>query len=182
MSFVRSKEIPPGSGNWYDYEVETTHEGEHVRQKVVQYLGKTGGKHAPLKGAIRLSSRMLSGTTLGANAKLAIPKVACKLCGSQHTRKYGRYKDVQNYFCDDCHSKFTGTDALAHGCVSPDFIARALNEFYSGMSFHEIEHGIEDHTDDSLSHTAVIKWVNKFTLKAIRQTQDDLVGDRNDKP
>lgn len=40
MSFIRSKEIPPGSGNWYDYEVETFHIGGHVRQKVIQYLGK----------------------------------------------------------------------------------------------------------------------------------------------
>lgn len=25
MSFIRAKEIPPKSGNWYDYEVETIH-------------------------------------------------------------------------------------------------------------------------------------------------------------
>ena len=42
MSFIRAKEIPPGSGNWYDYEVKTVHEGKHVRQKVIQYLGKSG--------------------------------------------------------------------------------------------------------------------------------------------
>jgi hypothetical protein len=27
MSFVRAKEIPPHSGNWYDYEVATVHIG-----------------------------------------------------------------------------------------------------------------------------------------------------------
>ena len=42
MTFIRAKEIPPGSGNWYDYEVETIHEGPHVRQKVVRYIGKSG--------------------------------------------------------------------------------------------------------------------------------------------
>jgi hypothetical protein len=41
MSFIRAKEIPPGSGNWYDYEVKTVHEGKYVRQKVIQYLGKS---------------------------------------------------------------------------------------------------------------------------------------------
>jgi putative transposase len=41
MSFIRAKEIPPGSGNWYDYEVMTVHEGKKVRQKVIQYLGKS---------------------------------------------------------------------------------------------------------------------------------------------
>lgn len=42
MSFVRAKEIPPRSGNWYDYEVMTTRVDGHVRQKVIQYLGKHG--------------------------------------------------------------------------------------------------------------------------------------------
>ncbi|MFC2025540.1 hypothetical protein ACFLTG_03985 [Chloroflexota bacterium] len=28
MSFIRTKEIPPWSGNWYDYEVETIHKGK----------------------------------------------------------------------------------------------------------------------------------------------------------
>jgi putative transposase len=41
MTFIRAKEIPPGSGNWYDYEVMTVHEGPHVRQKVIQYIGKS---------------------------------------------------------------------------------------------------------------------------------------------
>jgi predicted RNase H-related nuclease YkuK (DUF458 family) len=39
MSFIRSKEIPPHSGNWYDYEVKTVHEGKKVRQKVIRYIG-----------------------------------------------------------------------------------------------------------------------------------------------
>jgi putative transposase len=41
MTFIRAKEIPPRSGNWYDYEVETIHEGGKVRQKVIKYLGKS---------------------------------------------------------------------------------------------------------------------------------------------
>jgi hypothetical protein len=45
MSFIRSKEIPPGSGNWYDYEVETTRVDGHVKQKVIRYLGKSTKEH-----------------------------------------------------------------------------------------------------------------------------------------
>jgi putative transposase len=41
MTFIRAKEIPPRSGNWYDYEVETIHEGGKVRQRVVRYIGKS---------------------------------------------------------------------------------------------------------------------------------------------
>jgi putative transposase len=42
MNFIRAKEIPPRSGNWYDYEVKTVHEGKRVIQKHIRYLGKSG--------------------------------------------------------------------------------------------------------------------------------------------
>jgi transposase-like protein len=42
MNFIRAKEIPPHSGNWYDYEVKTIHEGKRVIQKHIKYLGKSG--------------------------------------------------------------------------------------------------------------------------------------------
>ncbi len=56
MTFIRAKEIPPGSGNWYDYEVKTIHEGVHVRQKVIKYLGRSGG-HSYLSGNQVLTSQ-----------------------------------------------------------------------------------------------------------------------------
>lgn len=47
MTFIRAKEIPPRSGNWYDYEVMTVHEGGRVRQKVVRYIGRSGSHPIP---------------------------------------------------------------------------------------------------------------------------------------
>ena len=41
MTFIRAKEIPPRSGNWYDYEVETIHKGDKVIQKHIRYIGKS---------------------------------------------------------------------------------------------------------------------------------------------
>jgi len=38
MSFIRAKEIPPRSGNWYDYEVRTVHEGKRVIQEHPNHL------------------------------------------------------------------------------------------------------------------------------------------------
>jgi len=49
MSFIRAKEIPPRSGNWYDYEVKTVHEGKRVIQQHIRYIGKSGS-HASLSG------------------------------------------------------------------------------------------------------------------------------------
>lgn len=180
MSFIRAKEIPPHSGNWYDYEVETIHEGGKVIQKHIRYIGKSGTRTSLIGGTHSIGREPYFNTTVVNTIKEARPRVVCKFCGSQNTRKYGTYKGVQNYYCDDCRTKFTGTDALSHGRISPSFIASALNEFYSGMSFHEIENNVESQTDSDLSHTAIIKWVNKYTNEAIRQTKDlhPKVGDK----
>jgi putative transposase len=178
MSFVRTKEIPKGSGNYYEYEVETIHDNGKVIQRHIQYLGKVGAKRKPLKGSsglhldLRGGSSTPSFTSNTSSQSQSKPKVVCKFCNGQHTRKYGLYKSVQNYYCDDCHKKFTGTDALPHGRVSPAFIASALKEYYEGLSFHDIEHNIENQTDSDISHTAIMKWVNKYTDEAIQKTKD----------
>lgn len=90
MSFIRAKQIPPRTGNWYDYEVESYREKGKVRQRIIQYIGRSG--------------RVSNITSLGhranvpISAELPMPdtqpalKVVCKFCGSQHTRKYGVYK------------------------------------------------------------------------------------------
>ena len=42
MSFIRAKEIPPGSGNWYDYEVKSVNLGNgKIRQIHIRYIGKS---------------------------------------------------------------------------------------------------------------------------------------------
>lgn len=43
MSFIRAKEIPPGSGRWYDYEVEDYRDGDKVKQRVLRYIGRSVG-------------------------------------------------------------------------------------------------------------------------------------------
>lgn len=47
MSFIRSKEIPPDSGNWYDYEVTASRVDGKVKQRVIRYIGKSASPHAP---------------------------------------------------------------------------------------------------------------------------------------
>jgi putative transposase len=170
MSFIRAKQIPPCTGNWYDYEVESYRDKGQVKQRIIQYIGRSGKvSHPTLLGHRASISTSTDSPMPNTQPKL---KVVCKFCGSQHTRKYGMYKGAQNYYCDDCNTKFTGTDALAHGRVSPVHIVNALNEFYDGMSFHEIENSIENRTASDISHTAVMKWVKKYTKEAIRQTKD----------
>ncbi len=168
MTFIRAKEIPPHSGNWYDYEVKTVHENGKVRQKVIRYIG-VSGKSRGLSSGGSVMPNPVKSSDIPSQPKI---KVTCKICDSANTRKYGTYKGIQNYFCNDCKTKFTGTDALPHGRVSPSYIASALNEFYNGLSFHDIENNIDTLTNDDITHTSVIKWVNKYTSDAIRATKD----------
>jgi transposase-like protein len=64
MSFIRAKEIPPRSGNWYDYEVMTVHKGDKVIQKVIRYIGKSG---------LRPSRSMRSGGVIGSYPAMVSP-------------------------------------------------------------------------------------------------------------
>lgn len=52
MTFIRAKEIPPRSGNWYDYEVKTIHEGKKVIQKVIRYIGKSSLRSSHSMGSV----------------------------------------------------------------------------------------------------------------------------------
>lgn len=45
MSFIRTKQIPLGSGNYYAYLVESVREGDKVRQKVLDYLGRANSRY-----------------------------------------------------------------------------------------------------------------------------------------
>ncbi len=63
MSFIRSKEIPPHSGNWYDYEVETVHEGKKVIQKHIRYIGKSSLRASRSGGSGDIMSAVASTPT-----------------------------------------------------------------------------------------------------------------------
>lgn len=130
MSFIRAKEIPPGSGRWYDYEVENHREGKHVRQKVLRYIGRSGGSAS--RGGLRGGSRVIAEPAPVIEQSRALPR----------------------------------------GRVSANYIASALQEYYSGMSLHDIAENIQNLTDGDISHAAINKWVKKYTDKAIRATKD----------
>lgn len=50
MTYIRTKEIPPRSGNWYKYEVMGIRKGNKVRQKVIRYLGRVDSGYSPTSG------------------------------------------------------------------------------------------------------------------------------------
>ena len=68
--------------------------------------------------------------------------VVCKHCGSHNVIKYGKYKDVQRYYCKDCKRKFAGVDTIPKMQYPTDQIADVLNMYYEGMSLHEIRRNL----------------------------------------
>ena len=71
MSFVRTKEIPPGSGNLYAYEVESYREGGKIKQRVIKYLGRRGSTGA---GTTNSPSKKGLGITRKTNNTITHPK------------------------------------------------------------------------------------------------------------
>jgi putative transposase len=73
MSFIRAKEIPPGSGNWYDYEVETIHKGGKVIQKHIRYIGKSTLRASLSGGSTRIMTATESDTSPARIHKMKTP-------------------------------------------------------------------------------------------------------------
>jgi putative transposase len=88
MTFIRAKEIPPRSGNWYDYEVETIHEGGRVRQKVVRYIGRSGSHPLPLGLSTKPTSSILTNPA-SHEAKIHKMKTPAKRIASAVGMYYG---------------------------------------------------------------------------------------------
>ena len=82
MTFIRAKEIPLGSGNWYDYEVETIHKGKKVIQKHIRYIGKSSRTSMPTGNRIAIADTRSSVAVADSpkTKKQFEPKVACKVC------------------------------------------------------------------------------------------------------
>ncbi len=95
--------------------------------------------------------------------------VSCKYCQSDHVIKYGKYKEVQYYFCKDCKHKFASTDTIPKMQYSTSKIADVLNMYYEGMSLHEIRRNLIQQHNDYISDVTALNWVRRFSKMAIME-------------
>ena len=95
--------------------------------------------------------------------------VVCKYCHSENVRKYGKYKDTQYYYCNDCKRKFSNPDAIPKMQYSTSKIADVLNMYYEGMSLMEIRRNLIQQHNDYISDATAWNWVNRFSKLAIMQ-------------
>lgn len=95
----------------------------------------------------------------------------CKYCQSEHVIKFGKYKDTQYYYCNDCKRKFASTDTIPKMQHSTSQVADVLNMYYEGMSENEIRRNLIQQDADFISTGSVYNWVNRFTNSAIKEAE-----------
>jgi putative transposase len=90
----------------------------------------------------------------------------CKFCHSTHVRKYGQYKGVQRYFCNDCGSKFKNDDMTFHMKTDTNEVTTALNMYYEGMSISAIRRLLLQEHNHAPSTATIYEWIQKYTQYA----------------
>ena len=96
-------------------------------------------------------------------------ELKCKYCRGEHVIKYGKYKDVQYYFCKDCNHKFTSTETIPKMQYSTSKISDAINMFYEGMSLKEIRRNFIQQHNDYISDVTAFNWIRRFTELAVKE-------------
>jgi putative transposase len=97
--------------------------------------------------------------------------IECKYCGSENVRKYGKYKETQYYYCNDCERKFSNPDAIPKMQYSTPKVADAISMYFEGMSLKEIRRNFIQQHNDYISDVTVLNWVNRFTDLAVNEAE-----------
>lgn len=92
--------------------------------------------------------------------------IQCKLCQSENVIKYGKYKDTQQYYCKDCHSKFNLADTTFHMKTPANQVTSALNMYYEGMSIKAIRRNLHQEYGNMPSTATIYEWIQKYTQYA----------------
>jgi len=94
-------------------------------------------------------------------------ELVCKYCQSENVIKYGKYKDVQYYYCKDCGSKFKDDNTLFHMKTPANQVSSALNMYYEGMSINAIRRNLQQEYDNKPSTATIYEWIQKYAQYAI---------------
>lgn len=96
---------------------------------------------------------------------------SCKYCQSERIKKYGKVKDIQRYFCNDCRRKFACTYTIPKMQTPTEYIADALNMHYEGMSLNEIRGAFIQQRGKCISKVTLYNWGKRFSKLAKRETE-----------
>jgi putative transposase len=92
---------------------------------------------------------------------------SCIYCHSTNIIKRGirhnKYGDIQRFFCNDCHTRFTVNAGFEGMKSSPQIITSAMQLYFSGESLRNVAKSLVV-MGVNVSHVAVYKWIEKYTL------------------
>jgi putative transposase len=94
-------------------------------------------------------------------------RIICKYCNSAAVVKFGKYKNVQRYWCKSCRRKLKADDALFHMKKSLRWVSSALSLYYNGMSIANIGNYLQREYGYHPSKSVVYEWIDKYTIMAI---------------
>jgi len=97
--------------------------------------------------------------------------VTCKYCGSDNIVKNGSRKGTQYWLCKHCGHGFVDNKGIPGSRYSNDVVARALYNYYAGMSLNSISEGVRQETGDYPSTSAIYGWLDKYTHIALDEAE-----------
>ncbi|MFC1968068.1 DDE-type integrase/transposase/recombinase [Chloroflexota bacterium] len=105
-----------------------------------------------------------------ANSESTLP--ACKFCGSTDVVRNGHRKGTQYWLCKNCGRGFVANQAVPKSRFPIDTVARALYNYYAGMSLNAICEGIRQASEEPVTDTSVYNWLTKYTRIALNEADN----------
>jgi transposase-like protein len=95
----------------------------------------------------------------------------CKFCGSDSVVRNGHRKGTQYWLCKNCGHGFVDNKNAPKSRYPADTVARALYNYYAGMSLNAICEGLRQETGETLTDTSVYNWLAKYTRIALDEAK-----------
>jgi len=86
----------------------------------------------------------------------------CKYCNSNDVIKFGKYKQIQRYWCKVCFRKFTGKDTSLKMKTPKSYIVEAINMHNKGYPLRGIARSLNESYNIEITAQAVLVWIRKY--------------------
>jgi putative transposase len=98
--------------------------------------------------------------------------VTCKYCGSRNVIRWGKFRGIQRFWCNDCHRKFADNDALPNMQTPVEQVGSAVGMFYEGQSLNSICRTLAQIYNSHPSDSTIYRWVTRFSKEAISEANN----------
>jgi putative transposase len=99
-------------------------------------------------------------------------EIRCKYCDSEDISKFGRYKNIQRWWCKRCKRKFTDNRAPPGMKTPQNMINSAVSMYYNGVPIITIRRQLLADYNIYPSDSIIHKWVYKDTENTLARTRD----------